>query len=327
MVCLLAWSCSKKEKQVVHQEEIPAVTVEVVHQREVPQQSTYTATVEAENVNNIAPNTPNRIKTIAVEVGDHVRAGQELVRLDTSNADQLRINLEQLEREYNRASQLLEIGSGTQQTVDQLRAQLDAARSQYANVMENTVLRSPINGMVTARNFDPGDMSGNQPILVLGQLTPVVKVMLAVSETDVATVRTGMPVSVTFDSYPGETFNGSVRRIYPTVDPGTRTFQVEVQIANSGERILPGMFARVTMDLGTRNSVVVPDRAVVKQTGSGNRYVYVLSGGKVSFNRVQLGQRLDNSYELYEGVADGDTVVISGQSRLADGIAVQVLDR
>lgn len=181
--------------------------------------------------------------------------------------------------------------------------------------------------MVTARNFDPGDMSGNQPILVLGQLTPVVKVMLAVSETDVATVRTGMPVSVTFDSYPGETFNGSVRRIYPTVDPGTRTFQVEVQIANSGERILPGMFARVTMDLGTRNSVVVPDRAVVKQTGSGNRYVYVLSGGKVSFNRVQLGQRLDNSYELYEGVADGDTVVISGQSRLADGIAVQVLDR
>ena len=318
MVCLLAWSCSKKEKQVVHQEEIPAVTVEVVHQREVPQQSTYTATVEAENVNNIAPNTPNRIKTIAVEVGDHVRAGQELVRLDTSNADQLRINLEQLEREYNRASQLLEIGSGTQQTVDQLRAQLDAARSQYANVMENTVLRSPINGVVTARNFDPGDMSGNQPILVLGQLTPVVKVMLAVSETDVATVRTGMPVSVTFDSYPGETFNGSVRRIYPTVDPGTRTFQVEVQIANSGERILPGMFARVTMDLGTRNSVVVPDRAVVKQTGSGNRYVYVLSGGKVSFNRVQLGQRLDNSY---------DTVVISGQSRLADGIAVQVLDR
>ena len=200
MVCLLAWSCSKKEKQVVHQEEIPAVTVEVVHQREVPQQSTYTATVEAENVNNIAPNTPNRIKTIAVEVGDHVRAGQELVRLDTSNADQLRINLEQLEREYNRASQLLEIGSGTQQTVDQLRAQLDAARSQYANVMENTVLRSPINGVVTARNFDPGDMSGNQPILVLGQLTPVVKVMLAVSETDVATVRTGMPVSVTFDS-------------------------------------------------------------------------------------------------------------------------------
>ena len=327
MVCLLAWSCSKKEKQVVHQEEIPAVTVEVVHQREVPQQSTYTATVEAENVNNIAPNTPNRIKTIAVEVGDHVRAGQELVRLDTSNADQLRINLEQLEREYNRASQLLEIGSGTQQTVDQLRAQLDAARSQYANVMENTVLRSPINGVVTARNFDPGDMSGNQPILVLGQLTPVVKVMLAVSETDVATVRTGMPVSVTFDSYPGETFNGSVRRIYPTVDPGTRTFQVEVQIANSGERILPGMFARVTMDLGTRNSVVVPDRAVVKQTGSGNRYVYVLSGGKVSFNRVQLGQRLDNSYELYEGVADGATVVISGQSRLADGIAVQVLDR
>lgn len=294
---------------------------------EVPQLKEYTATVEAENINNIAPATPNRIKKINVEVGDHVRAGQTLVELDTSNAQQLRINLDQIEREYNRAVSLLEIGAGTQQAVDQLRAQLDAARSQYDNMMENTVLTSPVTGVVTARNYDPGDMCGSMPVLTVGQLTPEVKVMINVSENDMNTLRQGMPVSVTFDAFPGETFSGKIARIYPTVDTATRTFGVEVRIANGAERIKPGMFARVEVNLGSKNNVVVPDRAIVKQTGSGNKYVYVYSGGRVSYNKVELGQRLDENYELLSGIANGDTVVITGQTRLADGVEAIILTK
>lgn len=324
MAVLALTACSKKEQAADSQEELPLVTVDVAYERPVPVAKSYTASVEAENVNNISPASPNRIKTITVEVGDHVRRGQTLATLDESNAEQLRINMEHLEREYNRANQLLQIGSGTQQAVDQLEAQLLAARSQYNNMMENTVLTSPIDGVVTARNLDPGDMTGGTPILVVGQLRPVVKVMLAVSENDMAQVRRGMPVDVTFDAYPGRTFSGTVNRIYPTVDAATRTFEVEVQIANPDEDIKPGMFARVGINMGERTNVVVPDRAIVKQTGSGNRYVYTLSNGRVSYRQVQLGQRLDNSYELLEGIANGDTVVISGQTRLADGVEVEV---
>ena len=318
-------SCGKKEQvNAVEEEELPIVTVDFAHSMEVPQNKVYTANVEAENINNIAPASPNRIKRINVEVGDHVRAGQELVVLDKSNIAQLRINLEQIEREYNRAVQLLEIGAGTQQAVDQLKAQLDAAKSQYDNLLENTVLRSPITGVVTARNYDPGDMTGSLPVLTVGQLTPVVKVMINVSENDLATLKAGQDVEVTFDAFPGETFQGKVQRIYPTVDTATRTFEVEVRIANGQERLKPGMFARVSIDLGSRNNVVVPDRAVVKQTGSGNKYVYVLNGSTVSYKRVELGRRLDNAYELISGIEDGDTVVITGQSRLADGVRVEV---
>lgn len=252
------------------------------------------------------------------------QAGQTLVTLDSSNSDQIRINLEQIEREYNRAVQLLEIGGGTQQAVDQLKAQLDAAKSQYANIQENTVLRSPITGVVTARNYDPGDMSGNLPVLTVGQLSPVVKVLVNISENDMADIVAGQPVNISLDAFPEETFSGKVYRVYPTVDPATRTFGVEIRIPNPGERLKPGMFARVTIDFGERQNVVVPDRAVVKQTGSGNKYVYVLHGNKVSYNRVELGRRIDNSYELIEGVADGDTVVITGQTRLADGVEVEV---
>lgn len=321
-------SCSKKETTLTEtvEEELPKVEVNVVTARDVPQINEYTATVEADNINNIAPATPNRIKTISVEVGDHVRKGQTLVTLDQATSDQLKINLDQIQREYDRALKLLEIGAGTQQAVDQLKAQLDAAKSQYGNLIENTVLASPISGVVTARNYDPGDMTGNLPVLTVGQLSPVVKVMINVTESDLAKIRTGMPVTVAFDAFEGETFEGKVSRIYPTVDTATRTFRSEILISNPGERILPGMFARVSVDLGSRNNVVVPDRAIVKQTGSGNRYVYVLHAGKVNFERVELGRRLGDAYELISGVNSGDTVIISGQTRLADGVEVEVIE-
>lgn len=324
MTALTSCGGAEKEAAVEKEAELPVVTVDVAHRIDVPQTKVYTANVEAENLNNIAPASPNRIKQIRVDVGDRVRAGQELVTLDSSTSDQLRINLEQIDREYKRAVQLLEIGAGTQQSVDQLKAQLDAARSQYDNMMENTILRSPITGVVTARNYDPGDMTGQLPVLTVGQLAPVVKVMINISENDMATIREGMPVAITFDAFPGEDFAGKVYRVYPTVDPASRTFATEVRIPNASEKIKPGMFARVTIDLGSQNNVVVPDRAVVKQTGSGNRYVYVLRNGCVSYKKVKLGQRFDTTYELLEGINDGDTVVITGQTRLADGVQVEV---
>ena len=321
-------ACGKKEEtQTEAVEELPKVETNVVTAREVPQINEYTATVEADNINNIAPASPNRIKSIAVEVGDHVRKGQTLVRLDPANSDQLKINLDQIKREYERAVRLLEIGGGTRQAVDQLKAQLDAARSQYDNVLENTVLVSPINGVVTARNYDPGDMTGNLPVLTVGQLSPVVKVIVNVTESDLSKLRAGLPVTVTFDAFPDENFEGKISRIYPTVDSSTRTFQTEIVITNRGERILPGMFARVSIDLGSHNNVVVPDRAIVKQTGSGNRYVYVYHNGTVSYERVELGRRLDDAYELLSGVNSGDTVIISGQTRLADGVKVEVINK
>lgn len=323
---LLATACGKKEedKKADAMDVLPLVEVETVHVAAVDQIHEYTANVEAYKSNNISPATSNRIKTITVDVGDHVRRGQVLVTMDNSEAARLKVNLDQIQREYNRATQLLKIGSGTQAQVDQLKAQLDASRTQYNNVIENTVLRSPVSGVVTARNFDPGDVTAGQPVLTIGQITPDVKIIINVTEADRAKFHAGMPVNVTFDAFPGESYAARVSRIYPAVDPQTRTFQAEVLIPNKGEKFFPGMFARVSVNHGTQENVVVSDRAVVKQTGSGNRYVYVLHGDKVSFNKVELGTRTDSGYEIISGVADGDTVVVAGQSRLADGIRVQL---
>lgn len=309
-------------------EAAPIVDIQQVNSRTVPQLGQYTASIEAFKTNNITTSTPNRIKTILVDVGSKIAKGQRVAVLDDVNIDQMKVRLDNTEREYQRALKLLEIGGGTQQTVDQVKTELDAARRQYSNMVENTILTSPISGVVTARNYDPGDMTGALPILVIEQIQPV-KVVLNISESEFAKVHKGMKAEIALDTYPDEKFSGSVSLIHPTIDPATRTFTVEITISNAGNKVLPGMFARVTMNFGEAIHVVVPDRAVVKQTGSGNKYVYVYdpSTKTVSYNKVTLGQRIDDAYEVIDGVQDGAMVVISGQTRLGDGVKVELLQK
>lgn len=309
-----------------------------VSDRDVNQLGNYTATVEPELINNISSSTPNRIKQILVDEGMMVAAGQRLVILDDVNTtsyqlqvDNAEANLKNVELNYNRALELFKIGGGTKQQVDQMEIQLINAKNALAsaqralrNVQENTVLTAPMSGVVTARNYDPGDMTGALPILTIARTKPV-KIVINVSESELSKVKKGMPAIVTFDTYGDEIFEGTVTMVSPTVDNASRTFGVEVTIPNSDGKVLPGMFGRVELNLGTARRVVVPDKAVVKQPGSGNHYVYVLNpDGTVSYNQVQLGQRLGDSYELIGGVESGSEVIISGQSRLANGMKVNV---
>ena len=320
---LAACGSGEKEATTAVVEELPKVEIQKVYSQDVNQIADYTATVEAYKTNNITTSTPNRIKEILVDIGYKVVKGQKVVVLDNVNIAQLKVRLDNIEREYNRAVELLNIGGGTQQAVDQLKTELDAARRQYENMVENTVLVSPINGVVTARNYDPGDMTGGSPILTIEQLRPV-KVLVNVSEGEFTKVRKGMNVDIKLDVYGDEVFTGTVSLIHPTIDPATRTFTVEIDIMNNDERVRPGMFARVSMNFGTSNHVVVPDRAVVKMLGSGDRFIYVVKeDGTVAYTKVELGRRMEERYEILSGINDGDEVVVTGQIALKDGVAVE----
>lgn len=332
-------ACSGSDKNQTSEKEdnTPIVKIETVNQREVVQEGNYTATVEPDLINNISASSPNRIKEIFVDEGMRVSKGQKLVVLDDVNTSSYetqvanaKANLENVQLNYDRAVELLKIGGGTQQNVDQMQLQLTNARNTLANaertlrnVRENTVLISPISGVVTARNYDPGDMTGTLPVLTVARVQPV-KIVINISESELSKVSKGMPAQVTFDTYPGAEFSGTITMVAPTVDVNSRTFGAEVTVQNPDSRILPGMFGRVKLNLGTAEHVVVPDLAVVKQPGSGNHYVYVYKDGKVSYNKVELGQRLGDAYELLSGVEPGAQVVVSGQAKLADGASVKV---
>lgn len=321
-------ACSGGEKtteQTTTEETIESVKIESASLQNVPQETTYTATVQPDKRNNISSSMPNRIKKIYVEVGDYVKKGQVLVDLDASTIIQQKVQLDNLELEYNRAKELVAVGGASQQQLDQITTQFEAAKTAYDNLMENTKLLSPVNGVVTARNYDDGDMTQG-PILTVMQINPV-KIVINVSETEFTKVKLGMPIDVTFDVFGDEIFKGRVSLIYPTIDPMTRTFGVEVEIPNGNNRVRPGMFARATIDFGARERVVVSDRAVIKRAGSGDRFVYVYNNdGTVTYTQVELGRHVDTYYEVLSGVSADAQVVVAGQTRLSDGVKVNVVE-
>ena len=325
MLMLVLASCSSKDDKKATQvkEELPVVEVVTIGEEAVKQTSEYTGTVEAFKTNNISSNSGARIKRILVDVGSRVARGQRLVILDDVNIAQQQIALANTKRELDRARELVKIGGGTQQTVDQLQAQYDATARAIRTMQENTVLTSPVSGVVTAKNYDAGDLPAGLPVLTIEQQQPL-KVIVNVNESEYPHVKRGMPVVVKFDTYGDETFQGQVYLIQPTVDATSRTFQVEVAITNRNDKVRTGMFARVNFNYGTTHSVVVPDRAVQKQVGSGVRYVWVYQGGEVELREVELGQRLEDRYEIKGGLVPGTQVVIAGASRLQDGAKVQL---
>ncbi len=325
VIALLTACTGGENKQVETKEEKAKVKVETVRRQPVEQQGEFTATVQAMVSNKIAPQSPVRIQKLHVEVGDHVNAGQLLATMENTSLEQLRIQIQNQETEFNRIDELYKVGGASKSSWDQMKAALDVNKASLRNLEINIRLLSPIAGVVTARNYDNGDMySGTLPVYVVEQLRPV-KLMVNISESFYTRVKKGMDVDVRFDVYGDEVFQGKVHLIYPTIDAATRTFQTEIRIPNNDERVRPGMFSRVTMNFGTKEHIVVPDQAVVKQAGSGDRYIYVYKDGAVSYQKVELGRRMGNTYELISGVEDGDQVVTIGQSRLTDGAAVEVI--
>lgn len=324
-LALVAVACGRnKAPEMVEMDMTPIVSVTTAARQTVPQDAVYSSTVQANVVNNIAPQTVSRIQKINVEVGDFVNAGQVLAEMDRLQMEQTGLQLKNNETELGRLRQLLAEGGISQSDFDAIELSYNVSKSTYDNIVENTILRSPVSGVVSARNYDRGDLySMGQPIFTVQQIVPV-KLLVGISETDYTKVKKGDKVTVTADAFPGKTFTGSVVRLYPVMDPATHTFNVEVQIRNENRELRPGMYARVTVKFGDNNSIVLPDAAVVKQQGSGQRFVYILEGDKVQLKEITLGRHFDDKYEILRGVEDGQKVVVKGQTALKSGITVEV---
>lgn len=316
---------TENQPQVV--EENPKVTVTKVNAEYVPQLSVYPTTISADIVNNIAPQSASRIEKICVEIGDRVEAGQTLALMDEVNLQKARLQLVNDSIEFGRIEQLHEIGATSQSDYEAITLKYDVSKKTYLNLLENTILKSPTSGIVTARNYDEGDMYAMaQPLFVIQKINPV-KMLINVSESQFSMVKKGMEVEITTEAYGDKVFKGVIDLIHPTVNALTHTFAVEVKYENKDLALRPGMFARVTVNYGDNFNVVVPDRTVMKQVGSGDQYVYVLNeDGTVSYRVVQLGRRMGDRYEILSGIDDNSTLVMTGQTKLKNGIAVDVVE-
>lgn len=327
-VVVLASSCGSQPKAAVEAapvQQVRSVSIQVAAKQQVEQTAVYSSTVQPKAVNNIVSQTAGRIRDLKVEIGDYVNAGQVLAQMDRMTLDQAALKLKNDETELQRVKALYEQGGVSQSDYEALELAYKVSKTSYDNLVENTTLRAPISGVVTARNYDKGDMYAmSSPIYTVQQITPV-KMLVAISETDYTKVSKGDKATLTLDAFPGQSFAGTVVRLYPVIDPASHTFSAEIQVPNNDRLLRPGMYAKVTINLGTNESIVIPDSAVLKQQGSGVRTVFVLQAdGTVAQKPVTLGLHFDGKYEILSGLEEGDKVVVKGNSTLKSGDKVEV---
>ena len=321
-------SCSSSSSSKATEEQsadtVRLVEVAPAEMRALNLSEEFTAQLEAKVVNNITAQAGGRLKQLLVKVGDRVGAGQAVARMEATQAAQAQIQLADAKTNFARMDELYKVGGVSKAQWEQAKSAVDQAKLAYGNAAENTVLRSPISGFVTAKNYDNGDMTSPQlPVVVIQQIAPI-KAVIGVSEQYYSFLKKGAAATLSVDALGEETFSGVVTNIFPTLDPVTHTVSTEIEVANKDLKLRPGMYARVHLDFGTKEALTVPDKAIVRQAGSGARYVYVFSGGKAVYRAVELGQQQGDLYEVVSGLNAGDQVIISAPSNLKNGLSVKL---
>ena len=321
-------SCSSSSSSKATEEQsadtVRLVEVAPAEMRALNLSEEFTAQLEAKVVNNITAQAGGRLKQLLVKVGDRVGAGQAVARMEATQASQAQIQLADAKTNFARMDELYKVGGVSKAQWEQAKSAVDQAKLAYGNAAENTVLRSPISGFVTAKNYDNGDMTSPQlPVVVIQQIAPV-KAVIGVSEQYYSYLKKGAAATLSVDALGEETFSGIVTNIFPTLDPVTHTVSTEIEVANKDLKLRPGMYARVHLDFGTKEALTVPDKAIVRQAGRGARYVYVFSGGKAVYRAVELGQQQGDLYEVVSGLNAGDQVITSAPSNLKNGLSVKL---
>lgn len=316
-------------------ERIYPVVVQKIEKQEIIRTLDYTANLIPFTEIHLAPSSPGRISKINVQVGSRISKGQVLVEMDKTQLTQAKTQLENARYNFMQIDTLYRMGSIAEQQYENVKTQYELAKSNVKFLNENTTLESPINGIVTDKYFENGEMysgapntpAGKAAILSLMQINPL-KAVVNISQTHFPDVKQGMETRVTTDIYPDRLFSGKVYKIYPTINSSTRTFLTEVEVKNNDESLRPGMFTNIRIDLHSEEILVVSSIAVLKQEGTNNRYLFVNENGKARQIQVTIGKRIDDKLEIVaNGVQEGDEIVVKGQANLLNGSSIKIANQ
>jgi RND family efflux transporter MFP subunit len=322
-ICLIG--CGKKDAQANQEaERVEVVSTMILKNQEIERVLNVSTNLQGYLTQNVAPSLTGKIEHIFVEVGDRVKEGDMLVRMDQNQYLSSRIQLTNLEVEMGRLEALLATGSVSQQTYDQTKVGYDQLKQNLSFLEKNTYVKAPFEGVISAKTYEDGELYGGQPIVVLTQVKKL-KALIAVPETYYPLIKEGMKLTVKSDIYPQETFAATIEVVYPTIDAASHTFQCKVVIPNASEKLRPGMYVTTTLGLGKENTIVVPYQSVEKLIGSNERFVFINDNGYAKRVSVKLGQRFDESIEIIAPeIQPGVEYIHKGQSKLVDGVKIRI---
>lgn len=321
----MAASCTgkKQAESTASDEKVLTKTVPAAL-RVIEQNEVYTSEIEPYKENDITPAVSGvHIDRILVDVGSRVKAGQLLVTLDPTQYNQQRLQYQTALDDYNRLVPVYEAGGISAQQLEQTKAALDVQKEVLDNLKKNIEMRSPIAGVVTARNYEAGN-------LVHGDAGAARHADQSVEDhrqhsgAVLSRREAGDACRDPHRYFPRRSVRGQ-----GVADlSGARRFDADLH--RRGDRsqrereAASGMFARSTFNMGDKEGIMVPDVAVLKQVGSSERYLYVVKDGKAERRSVKVGRQIGSDVDILSGVADGEQIAVTALSRLADGVEVEV---
>jgi membrane fusion protein (multidrug efflux system) len=332
-----ALSCSQpadKNTTAASQEvtDIPVRTEKIAKQT-LTRTLEYTANLIPFQEVHYAPASPGRIDKITVDVGSRVRKGQILVEIDKTQLIQAETQLASATDSYRRIDTLYKLGSIAEQQYEQAKTQYDLAKQNVEYLAKNTTLKSPIDGIVTGKYFEAGELYSGAPntsvgksaILSLMQIDPL-KAVVSISQAYYEMVKPGMLATITADILKDQSFEGRILKVYPTIDQATRTFKTEILVKNPGELLRPGMFTAIEIQLGEGEGLLVPAISVLKQSGTNIRYLFINDNGTARRIDVKIGDRVNDKLEVIsDELKEGMDLVVDGQARLLQGSKIHVI--
>lgn len=292
----------------------------------------FNSTLETEATVDLYPQVTGQVHELLVEEGDVVKTGDPLIRIDDRqwrvDADEARVSLAQQENQFSRTESLFERKLVNEQdyeaakfTLEQMRLRLERAEIQ----LDYATVRAPFDGVVSEREVQVGARVGpNTKVFSLVSLQDMVA-RVFVPGRYLPEVAVGQDATLTSDFLPGREFAAWVKRISPVIDPSSGTFKVTVGVRSPDRDVVPGLFVRASIVTEERPAaLLVPKRAIVYE--GGDQFIFTVREGHATRLPFDAGFETADTIELRSGLAEGDAVIILGQTGLKDGAPVKVVN-
>lgn len=338
-------ACGPDESASVAEVLRPPVMVVRSQQRDVVDRIRAAGQLVAKAEATLAAQVEGQVSEIRAAEGEAVQSGAVLLvidperrQLEVANAQaqlaEARAELSVAERNYQRTKRLSKDNVASEARLDQDRTRESLARSVVSGAearlglarraLADATVRAPFSGLIARRHVSVGEyLSIGTALFELVALDPI-EVEFTLAEVDSSKVALGHPVEISIAPYPNETFMATVSMISPTIDPRTRTLRVKAELANPDGRIRPGLFAHTDLGVSERQDVIVVPEDAILQRADGSVVFRLDDSGRVERMLIETGVHVDGWVEISAGLAPGDVVVVRGQARLDDGVAVSV---
>lgn len=334
VVTLAACAEGGDDESNKEEEETPPIPVEVAQPARGDIYSSYSGTAPVEAFADVAvlAKVGGEVREIFVEEGDDVVAGQMLARLD---GDRLRLEvaqsdaqLQKLKRDYARNIELKDKSLISEGDFEKIRYEMEGLEASHELAkleLSYTEIRTPINGVVSERFIKIGNtINVNTPAFEVTSLEPLVS-YLHVPEREYRRLQPGQAATLAVDALPDSEFTGTVARISPVIDAATGTFKLTIEVSDPSRRLKPGMFGRISIISDMRpQALQIPRNALVEDGIAAS--IFVVDGDSVKKRTIQTGYSADGMIEVTDGLTDGESFVVVGQSGLKNGTRVTVIN-